>query len=205
MSPADAESIKLVAAFNGLELDDVTGQCADARFKHEMQIIARWNRTGESTKTLAVLAGQPNRPVLVAVSGWRDWAYQTGCNTQLRQAESLRHVKAIMRYIGHPFVRHGLDGNSFYPPEDGRYYACHAERQVVAHIALETEGTTPPIIIILSRVPCDDCWGFLARVELITGLNIRIYVDGVETCEQRSEHILRAWLDVWNECQDLQA
>jgi hypothetical protein len=141
-----------------------------------------------NTKTVAVLLSGAQTPMHAAVSGWSTWIHSLPGFTQISQEVALREVNKLMAQVRHPLCADEKDQGVL-----GRYHACHAERLLIAHCYLGTGGLAL-FDIMISQAPCPDCWDFLARLELVLGLEITVFVGDTRLGEERERSLFHVWL-----------
>jgi hypothetical protein len=141
-----------------------------------------------NTKTVAVLLSGAQTPMHAVVSGWSTRVHSLPGSTQIPQEVALRGVNKLMAQVRHSLCADEKDQGVL-----GRYHACHAERLLIAHCYLGTAGFAL-LDIMISQAPCSDCWDFLARLDLVLGLVITVFVG--DTCleEERKRSLFHVWL-----------
>lgn len=145
------------------------------------------------TRTIGIMLVESTGQMHAAVSGWLTQMYNVATFPQVPQADALGNVVRLADLIGHQLEASYRDRG-----ETGRYNACHCEKQLVAkHFFGEPLGKI--IDIVISREPCGDCWNFMARLELVLGLHVNIYVNGELSFHGRDDALLREWLAIFGE------
>jgi len=133
-------------------------------------------------KTIACLQRSPGFPPISTVSGWG--TEETGITVSGRDwTDEVLNISAI---VGHQLrPDHRMDQG-----RNGRYHACHAEKQLVAyfiskHVLIKgtdnelLQEAAPPVrltqaTVLVSRAVCDDCSRFIATVNKSLRLRITI-------------------------------
>jgi hypothetical protein len=126
-------------------------------------------------RTVAILhEGGLSKPI-IAVSGWeRD--SMSGLDYLIKGEKWTEEVRKLCKDIGHDLESHNWDMN-----QEGRYYACHAEKQVMTYFlkkhsvrrqdtverlqTLQPQQHPQEAWIALDSKPCDDCIIFQGAVQ----------------------------------------
>lgn len=120
-------------------------------------------------KTVAVLRGSRNDNLIASVSGWSD---EFGSSHAYFLDNSVWAAKAITlcQTIGHTLREDWRDGDV-----PGRYNACHAEKQLLAHVF---EHRRRKVRLHVSCEPCGDCAVFIGTFAAFTGVRVDVFVHG---------------------------
>lgn len=128
-----------------------------------------------------------------AVSGWANWIFNMAPLPQISQEDALGQVMRLSTLTGHHLKASDRDQGYV-----GRYHACHCEKQLIAdQFFAQPLGQAANIVI--SREPCEDCWNFFARLELIFGLRVDIWVNNHLALQGRNDALFREWLTIFGE------
>lgn len=144
-------------------------------------------------RTIGIMLVESTNQMQAAVSGWATWMYNVATLPQISQADALGKVVRLADLIGHQLEASDRDQG-----QAGHYHVCHCEKQLVAdHFFGDSLGKI--VKIVISREPCRDCWNFLARLELIIGLHVNIYVNDELSFQGRDTALFREWLGMFGE------
>jgi len=133
-------------------------------------------------KTIASLQRPSDFPFIAAMSGWSHGQARVTVSGK----EWTAKVMKISSTVRHQLPIHKQRDQG----EEGRYFASHAEKQLVAyfiskHVLIKIEddellqSARPPVLlkqatILVSRPPCDDCLQFIETVNMALSLMISV-------------------------------
>lgn len=120
-------------------------------------------------KTVAVLRGARNDDLVASVSGWSD-VFGPSHSYVLDNQIWTEKVLTMCGAINHTLQADYRDGNI-----PGRYYACHAEKQLLAYVF---ENPRRKVSLHISCEPCGDCARFIRTFAYTTGIRVDVFVSG---------------------------
>lgn len=121
-------------------------------------------------KTVAVLRRGKSDPLIASVSGWSE-VFSSTHDYLLDNLVWTDEVFAVCEVIGHRLQADWRDKGV-----PGRYHACHAEKQVLAHVFRHRRRR---VALHISSLPCGDCADFIRCFAGFTGIQIAVFFHGV--------------------------
>lgn len=204
---SDEEIGQLNDLLGRLELDGDTESPFGTQFLSDTDVIlGRHERANQmiaefvvkhpsKTLSIGIPESQIQRPMRTSVSGWRSWAYDLPDFHHLDQETALVAVGRLSHLINHPTLSSDFDQG-----RPGRFFSCHAEKQIIADSFWNLPHGDIVNTIAVSRKPCEDCCDFLARVELLHGLTFKFSLNGRIWTEGKDLSIYRVWLTSLVDC-----
>lgn len=127
--------------------------------------------TSRSTSTVALLLSGSKSELRIVVSGWDE--KRPHQHYQLRAYDYVPKIRAMCAKIGHALAPYGRYDHG----EPGQYYACHAEKQLLAYL-FERKARCKQATIHITKEPCADCYRCLKAFPLATRVAGTVVVQG---------------------------